>query len=208
MRFLALLFIGLGHLAAAQTQLTGVNVNIESSQNEFKVRATYSVEVQDDTEGLNLKALTFGGARISDIRIVGFEPVTSQDYELTSIRIPFTKIQKPQKVIVQYQVVPGEKGEIPIFFGDWQSASSDQDFFQLELNTAPGTNLLFPADSETSEDATIIRATLPATTSMIRVEQGSDSGSTWISRIDQLVIAIFMVIGVLIWFNRKRLIYG
>lgn len=210
MRVLALFFFAFGHVTYAQTQLTGVKVNIETLENGFEVTAVYAIDVPNDSEELNLKALTFGGARISQIEMERLEPTTSQGYELTSMHIPLPNGQKPEKITLHYQVVPGDKGEIPIFFGDWQSASSDQDFFQVHLNTDIGTNLLFPADSEsdTSGDAKVIRASLPASTSMIQVEQGSDAGSAWIRRVDQMVIIIFILIGALIWFNRKRLIYG
>ncbi len=209
MRVLILLCLVLGHVVSAQPQLNGVKVNIESLQEGFEVKSIYTINVPDESENIHLKALTFGGAVISHIQIEGFESTTSQGYELTSVNIPLSG-PTPNKIILRYQVVPGNKGEIPVFFGDWTSASSDQDFFQVQLNTDAETNLLFPADSKhvVSEGAKVINASLPAAASMIRIEQGSDSGSVWIRRVDQIVIIIFIMIGALIWYNRKRLIYG
>lgn len=198
------------HIISAQALLSGVKVTIEESQSGFGVQAIYQVQIPDDIKALNLKVLTFGDANIEGVIVNGVEIEITEAPGLASIQIPLLAVRKPDILTLSYQVKPGKKGEIPLFFGDWQSTSSDQDFFQIQLEANHKTNLLFPADGKriSSGDLKVVSASLPAATSMIRVEQGSDTGIQWIKRVDQMVIALFTVIGVLIWFNRKRLIYG
>lgn len=198
------------HLVSAQVLLSGVKVTIQESQSGFGVQAIYQVEIPDDIKTLNLKVLTFGDANIEGVIVNGVEIEINEAPGLNSIQIPLLAKQKPKDLTLSYQVKPGKKGEIPIFYGDWQSTSSDQDFFQIQLKANHKTNLLFPTDGEHSNsgELKVISASLPAATSMIRVEQESDTGIQWIKRVDQIVIVLFTLIGALIWFNRKRLIYG
>ncbi len=207
MRFLPIIGLLICTQGWAQSKLKGVQVKIQESGAYFEVSASYAVEIPEEVRTLKLKALGFQGASIEQIEVASenFEIEETQDL----ITLLVTPGQGLDTITMSYRVIPGKKGEIPLFFGEWQSTSSDQDFLQLQLTASRETNMLFPAENEVTLESTFkeIRASIPAATSMIRVEQGANKGSQWMQRVDQFVIGLFLVIGILIWFNRKRLIY-
>lgn len=208
MRGLSIVFLFVAHHTWAQVKLDGVKVVIEETETSIQVNATYLITVPDEIEVLNLKALKFKGSSIQQLTVNAEHPDVDHGSEVSALRISFSE-QKSDSLKLQYQVTPGFKGEIPLFFGDWQSTSSDQDFFQLQMIALRETSLLFPNDHHTKVESTYkaITSSLPATVSMIRIDD-SGGGSQWANRVDQMVIVIFLIIGALIWFNRKRLIYG
>ncbi|MDW3191088.1 MAG: hypothetical protein R8G66_01950 [Cytophagales bacterium] len=208
MRALALILLLLNHSIWAQIKLDGVRVFIEETETSIEVKATYLTLIDDQVDTLQLKALNFSGSSILQLKVNSF--ISSIDFgsDFSIVTIPFSG-QKPETITLSYQVTPGYKGELPIFFSDWQSSSSDQDFFQLQMKVMEGTSLLFPAETQAEDVGEFmnIKAELPATVSMIRIDD-SGTGNARIKRVDQMVIVLFLIIGVLIWFNRKRLIHG
>ena len=208
MRGLALILLLLNHTIWAQIKLEGVRVFIEETETSIDVKTTYLTVIEDQADTLQLKALNFKGSSIQQLKVNTFTSSVDFGADLNTVTI-LVSGQKPETITLSYQVTPGYKGEIPIFFSDWQSSSSDQDFFQLEMKVLEGTNLLFPAEIQAKDggDFMSIKTELPATVSMIRIDD-SGTGNAWIKRVDQMVIVLFLIIGSLIWFNRKKLIHG
>lgn len=208
MRYLVIIGLFFQFQAAAQVKLSGVNVKIEEVESHFLVKTTYKVDIPENGKSLKIKALSFGNSIINEVKVESMKIDLEESSDMTTLILNPTT--ETESFTVSYRVTTGEKGEIPIFFGEWQSTSSDQDFFQVRMSVPTTTHLLFPTEYESQEERAhkIFVASLPAAVSMIRVEQNSDAGALFIKRVDQFVIVTFLIIGVLIWFNRKRVIYG
>lgn len=208
MRGLLLILMLISLTGWAQTKLNGVKVFVEETETSIEVTTTYLTDIPEQVDTLHLKALYFKGSSIQQINVNYFSSSIDLSTDLSKVTVPLTG-QKPDSITLSYRITPGYKGEIPLFFSDWQSSSSDQDFFQLKMNVFAETSLLFPTETQAAgtDVFKVIKADLPATVSMIRIDD-SGTGNVKIQRVDQMVIVLFLIIGTLIWFNRKRLIHG
>ena len=120
-------------------------------------------------------------------------------------------------VAVEYMMVKG-KGltEIPLFFSEFPASSSREDFFTYEFKVPEGESVHFhfpttALKTNRSKQGKELRSfVLPALPSMIRLELDDDvrQASFQVTLIDLSVAGVFLVIGLLIYRYRKKLVYG
>ena len=212
----------------AESTISGVKTSLVCAEGEYFVQQDLMVELDDTLSYFDLKALIFEGTEIKYID-VSFgrengskdEVMSPVDYEaLNSSGITHLRISnKPKKVALirlQYALrISKDVFYVPLFFTDFGAASSDNDFFRMNIQYAETANyhLHFPTVpiSTENQDGTLIsQFELPALASMIRMERLEDSNErvNYVNIIDGSVALAFVIVGFLIWYYRKQLIYG
>lgn len=202
----------------AQNELLGGSATIIIVEKKIHVEQLLEVQLPDSVSQLTLRILDFKGSLLSDISIVSNEKETDFKDEkvegLHTIKIISNEGFKQLKL--SYWVTVREADfYIPFFFTDLPAVNSDNDFFKLNISL-PKTQeyvLHFPnvALNETYKaDSKNISLAVPALISVLRMEllESENQHIRFASLMDGLVGGIFVVIGILIWINRKRLAYG
>jgi len=229
MRWFAITYCLIGsQLLAAQSKLTGVSTDLKCINEQYFIQQNINVNLEDTVSYLDLKALIFEGSDIKDIEVfvgtnydsddkvihpVHFNNLNSKG--LTHLRI-ILKESNAETISIHYTVkVDKSTFYLPLFFTDFVAASSDNDFFKMSISYAQKEyyQIHYPTVqlTELIENGKIVaQFELPALTSMIRMEQlaYADKPFNFVDLVDWGVALLFILIGFLIWHNRKRLIYG
>ncbi|MCC1485104.1 hypothetical protein [Winogradskyella immobilis] len=202
----------------AQSQLTSASAKVDMSTEVISVTETLNFKLPDSIHNITLKALKFQKIAIEIIEVISEDKNLDfqiiPDKGLHQIRI--TSKEQIKSINLNYKVdVKNNNIQIPLFFTDLSAATSENDFFIAEIKTNSNDylNVLFPnvdLNESMENELKILRLEIPALPSVLRLERLStkEKGFTFLSIIDGLVALIFVVIGILIWRNRKRLIYG
>ena len=201
----------------AQGKLTEVTVDAQFIDGEFYIEQKLFIEA-DTVQSLELKALKFENSTISEIRVESLKTVdfeVQEEDEIVKVQVKSYSEEQPA-IIVYYKVKPlNPEFYIPIFFTDLQASDSDNGFFNMNirLSEEQGYFVHFPTVEirETiAEEDKSLSFDLPALPSVIRMEWTNGNNGFWnyINMADWIVAVIFVIIAILIWRNRKQLIYG
>lgn len=214
-----LIFLGVTTLSA-QGELTAVSVEAVRGDSAFQVRQTFALSLADSVSSFEIKALQFEGTRVD------FLTATLQGTDLVITDIPEEgmerlKVGKEEgktwsEVVCTYEVkVTNQQFYLPLFFTNFSAATSENDFFNLQLRMPKTQNyrVLFPTvklEESLNEMDKVISLEVPALPAFLRLQrfEGDQGGLTLNATVDLLAVFLFLGIGVLIWVNRKRLSYG
>lgn len=209
---IGLIFLGgLLNLTALSSELTHVSVTCREQAEFFQVAQSLQVRVAEGIDTVSLKVLNFSGSNIRrvDVPDYGFnwEEAANQGSLTIETSTPGT-----QTITITYEVFLGEKGELPLFFGNFQTNPVEEDFFQFDLTGDEAYDFLFPSiPPETTHinDQFRYQLSLVEAPSMIRLRKIDETATlNLIILADLFVVVTFVIIAVLIWRNRNRLMYG
>ncbi len=209
----------------AQSKIDQVAIEAKTIDGIFYVTEKLHVSLMDTVTVLNLKSINFSGSEISKVIVqvnddqrlatdLSYELVNNEGLYHIKIGIPDAKLRVIQ---VSYLVTTKQKEVyLPLFFTDLAAAASENDFFNMLISYPENESfyLHFPAgnlvrSNEISGYETI-QFNLPALASVVRLERLASHTSSpfYIKAIDWATALLFIAIGIIIWFYRKKLIYG
>lgn len=214
-----LLLFGLTGLSA-QGELTAVSVEVTMDDSVFQVRQTFSMSLADSVSSFQIKALEFEGTNLD------FLAATLAGEELAYSKIPEEgmerlEVSKPagkawSAVVCTYEVkVTDQQFYLPLFFTNFSAATSENDFFSMQLRMPAAQNytVLFPTvkvEESLNDTEKVLNLEVPALPSFLRLQrlEGEQRGLSLNATVDLLAVFLFLGIGILVWVNRKRLSYG
>jgi len=181
---------------------------------------TLHLDLPDTTKHVDLRAL-----RLDHLSLSGFT-IQSDRYSVVAQDPPSTKLYRYKihatddgqldDLTISYTWHRStEKAEIPLFFPAMPAASSNDTLFagEIQLPEELAYRMDFPKvdyDQKVENGRRTINFSLPALPSLFRIEYGDEGNlSTNIGLIaDWCIAAVFMIMAIIIWLNRKRLTYG
>jgi len=206
-----------GLTMVAQNSLLGGSAILEIEQDRVYVQQTLDLQLPDSVQQLQLRILDFEGSSLYNISVISNGKETNFETEqINGLRmLKLVSTEGFQKLKLSYSVDTANSDfYIPFFFTDLVAANSENDFFKIAIHL-PQTQeyvLHFPnlAVKETlSGEKKVIALEVPALVSVIRMERVNEKKAIGFAGImDGLVAFIFVIMGILIWINRKRLAYG
>jgi len=202
----------------AQGELVHSSVKVNMTTPVIAVEQFLELNLPDSIQNIEIKVLNFKNVTLSLIsaksegKILPIEIITSKGLQ----HFKLSSLNSIRNITLNYNVfIEGDAVEIPIFFTDLPAASSENDFFKAELKTQTNHSydIQFPKVtlSETIEnEIKTIKLEIPALPSVLKAKRTFNEKLelSFLSLVDGFVALIFVVIGILIWKNRKRLIYG
>ena len=206
-----------GCIVMAQNTLKGGAAVLDVDGQKVHVKQSLEVQLPDSVRQLRLRVLDFDGSSLSNISIsdknkkIPFEASGTggiRSFDLSSD-------QGFQQLAITYEIdIAQSDFYVPFFFTDLASADSENGFFKIAISLPEEQAYIlhFPY-SNTKESADggkkTVALELPALLSVLRMELVNEDKTMGFARVmDGLVIFVFVVMGVLIWMNRKRLVYG
>jgi hypothetical protein len=203
----------------SQNRLIGVSVDLEISGSESYVTERIIFDLTELTDSIHLKALSLKGSNIyiKDIFLDGKSISFKEAEQEGIIKISFDADGYSGELhfnVIYTVEVEDNKFYIPMIFTEYPGASSENDFFQLEIISPINQEYTLhfpkvPNERIVGEETIITSLLLPALPSMLRMEL-VDEGNflSFFQMVDILVAGIFIGIGFLIWKFRKYLNYG
>ena len=189
-------------------------------ENRTYVRQYLDLDLPDSLRPLNLRLLEFKGNSLLEVsaKVDGEEiSLKRQDSDgLVSISATLPKGNSTPKLELQYTLATATAEHyIPFFFTELAASDSDNDFYALQLRlpekqeyTLHFTNV--PVKELFADGTKEVRFQVPALISVLRMELHPEARPQWsfAQLMDGMVVLIFLIMGVVIWLNRKRLAYG
>jgi len=215
-----LISISYGLDSHAQGSLQSASVEVELSKEEINIAQTFHLELPDTTEQIHLRALRFDHLMITDFTIQSDQlEVVESDLvhpKLYSYHINATDDQKMEHLTISYTWQRSEQNpEIPLFFPEEPAATSNDTLFlgQIHLSEEFAFRMDFPKidfNQSVEKDRRKVNFSLPALPSLLRIDYGDKANLSANMGLlaDWCIAAVFMIMAVIIWFNRKRLSYG
>lgn len=220
-RFILLLIaFSFGLDSHAQGTLLGASVQVELSKEDIHITQTFHLELPDTTEQIHIRALRFDHLMISDFTIQSDLLEAEEDDlvhpKLYSYHINATDDQQLDDLTISYTWQRSEeKEEIPLFFPEVPAATSHDTLFsgEIQLPEEFAFRMDFPKvdfDQVIEEGSRKVHFSLPALPSLLRIYYGDKANlSANIGLLaDWFIAIVFMIMAIIIWFNRKRLSYG
>ena len=217
---LLLVAIGMSLGSRAQGTLERASVQVDLSKEAIQLTQTLHLDLPDTTKHVDLRAL-----RLDHLSLSGFtiqsdrynveaqDPASSKLYRY---KILATDDEQLDDLTISYTWHRStEKAEIPLFFPDMPAASSNDTLFagEIQLTEELVFRMDFPKvdyDQKVENGRRTINFSLPALPSLLRIQYGDEGNlSTNIGLVaDWCIAAVFMIMAIIIWLNRKRLTYG
>jgi hypothetical protein len=201
----------------ANGTIESVIVDIDIKEGNYSIKQSIAVLLTNEDEAFLIRALPVKEAQLFiDSILVDNERVSSEVINMTGTLDSRIELSAGNKIIdIYYQLseIPDEF-TIPIFFTSLAASNSETDFFKATISTTIDYKFIvqFPMVPLIEEENGMYRVTsfqLPSSPSMIRVKKGTSSdvksSGEWV---DWGVGFVFLIIGVLLWINRKKLTYG
>lgn len=214
-----LIFLGVTRLNA-QGELTAVSVEVAMQDSVLQVRQTFSLSLADSVSSFEIKALEFEGTKLDFLTATldGTDLVVTDLPEngMNKLRVRKKEGRTWSEVVCTYEVeVTSKQFYLPLFFTNFSAATSENDFFSLQLRMPKNDNfsILFPTvewkESSNKTDK-LIQLEVPALPAFLRLERhdGDQRGLSLNDTVDLFAVFLFLGVGLLIWVNRKRLSYG
>lgn len=214
-----LMLLGVSQLCA-QGELTAVSVEVDIADSVLQVRQAFSLSLADSVTSFDIKALQFEGTSLDFLTasLEGDDLVLEDIPEQGMNRLRVSKAEGKtwSRVVCKYEVkVRGKQFYLPLFFTNFSAASSQNDFFSIQMRMPKTQNhtVLFPTvkwEEAASQTDKVIRFEVPALPAFLRLKR-QDGEKAEIALNDAVDIGaafLFLGIGLLIWVNRKRLSYG
>jgi len=204
----------------AQGTLQSASVQVELSKEVIHIAQTFHLDLSDTITQIHLRALRFDHLSISDFTTQSdlFEVIENDiiPSKLYSYKINVTGDQKMDDLTISYTLHRvEEQAEIPLFFPEIPAASSHDTLFLGELHMPEelAFRMDFPKvdfNQVVKEGSKKINFSLPALPSLLRIHYGDEAHlSADIGLLaDWCIAAVFGIMAIIIWFNRKRLTYG
>jgi len=201
----------------AQSSLLSASAILEIDGQKIYVEQILEVQLPDSVRQLKLRILDFEGSSLSNISIISNGKQTSFEKEeenaLTTLKL--ISSEGFQKLKLSYWVHTAEPDfYIPFFFTDLPAVNSDNGFFKtaIRLPQTQEYTIHFPnvALNETVDGSEkLVSFSVPALVSVLRMELlHGEQGIGFANVMDGLVAFIFVIMGILIWINRKHLAYA
>lgn len=219
-RFLLFLTLVYTFNITAQSELLSVSAEVDITTSAIIVQQNLILNLPDSVQVFKLKALDFKGTTLSDISAKSGETnlnlKESYSEGLNHIELTASNGISLKDISITYKVEVDEANfYLPLFFTNLAAASSDNGFFKMNIKMLQKQAYIihFPKVEiieKTANNYKELIFEVPALPSLLRIELFSDekSGFNFINTVDWLVGVIFVVIGFLIWKNRKKLMYG
>ena len=214
-----LMLLGLTNLSA-QGELMSVSVEVEMQDSVFLVQQTFALSLADSVVSFEIRALEFEGTTL-DFLTASLEGdellvVDSPDQGMKRLKLSKEEGKSWSAVLCTYEVkVTNQQFYLPLFFTNFSAATSENDFFsmQVRMPTTRNYTLLFPrvkSEESLQQGYKVISLEVPALPAFLRLQrhEGDRRGLPLNATVDLLAAFLFLGIGVLIWVNRKRLSYG
>lgn len=218
MKWLSLCILILGPcMLVAQGTLERVSVTMDLMDTEISIKQRFVLDAPDSIQSIHLKALQFEGTVLSKIAIEdGQKEIVFKEEDQKGLQqLKLRSITGFKTIDLSYRVQVGhEKFYLPLFFTELPAATSDNDFFKMEmhLSKTQGYTIYFPGvpiKEQINGEIRTLSMEVPALPSMVRMELfKGDKGAYYVDYIDMTVALLFVGIGLLIWKYRKHLIYG
>ncbi|MEP5614099.1 MAG: hypothetical protein ABJP45_17740 [Cyclobacteriaceae bacterium] len=195
-----------------QSTIEKVVTEVRYENQQFHVAQTFHLNLSESQETVELKALRFENMQIGAVDISGFKYVQRHEDDLIKITL---HVESLDSVKLRYTAKATEKVfYLPLFFTNLAAASSEDGFFKMDLlSESQSIHVHFPTvEMIKTEEGKTKRTSfeLPALISGARLEllKDSESPRDVVAIVDLSVALLFAGIGFLIWYNRKKLIYG
>jgi len=211
-------------LVYGQGTILSAQAIISSIDNSFDVTESIQLGVDDTVTYLDFKMLLFERSVVSDVLVelkkdknasTGSKTISYIDLSTDNLKVIRVPIKESQWIDLKYTVSSKQEMiDIPLFFTDLKASSSDKDFMKilLESSTLTSYKMYFPLANPTESVSPLTNIyttySLPALNSLIRLKNVSGKSDYGLILVDVGVALIFVLVGLLIWFNRKKLIYG
>lgn len=203
----------------AQGELRGVSAEVDMSGIAIQVEQTLHLNLPDSVQSIEVKAFEFPGTALSLIsansagEILLLEELEKEGMKYVKLS---TQTGRLSDILFTYEArIAEDQFNLPFFVTDFSAASSDNDFFKLNIRMkkSQAYSLRFPkVDMQeiTGESYKEIQLEVPALPSFLGMElyTGEKEAVEISTIVDWLVALIFVGIGFLIWFNRNLLSYG
>ncbi|MDT0608004.1 hypothetical protein [Croceitalea rosinachiae] len=215
-----LIFLLATGASQSQGKLAGASALVKLKQDTTIIRQNLYLNLPDSTKQLSLKILEFEGNKLLNVSIhssgqnIAIKSQGTNGLITIPIELPIENFSDKLELVYTVETKTTDR-YIPFFFTDLSASNSDNDFLTIKLESANDLNytLLFPNVETTERDTDVMRQIdfqIPALTSMLRLEI-HDGPKTHIALaiwMDSLVAVIFIIMGIVIWLNRKHLAYG
>lgn len=223
---LGALFLFAVAVATSQSKLTSASVKMmyDEQGERFHIKEKLFLDTIQAGQVIRCKALRLTDNFTADTDNIavsfsgrGEVDSFSQAAGLQTFQATMQQAEKDGWIELSYMVDElGQVSEIPLFFTEFAAASSEEDFFSLELEIPEERSAFFhfptakvlalPAGSGNQ----LLSFSIPALPSMVRLELAEDvsNASFQVTLIDLGVALVFVLIGFLIFRYRKMLIYG
>lgn len=217
---LLLVAIGMSLGSRAQGTLERASVQVDLSKEAIQLTQTLHLDLPDTIKHVDLRALSLDHLSLSGFTIqsdrYSVEAQVPASTKLYRYKILATDDGQLDDLTISYTWHRStEKAEIPLFFPDMPAASSNDTLFagEIQLPEELVFRMDFPKvdyDQEVENGRRTINFSLPALPSLLRIQYGDEGNlSTNIGLIaDWCIAAVFMIMAIIIWLNRKRLTYG
>ncbi len=213
------MLLGVSQLCA-QGELTAVSVEVDIADSMLQVRQAFSLSLADSVTSFDIKALQFEGTSLDFLTasLEGDDLVLEDIPEqgMNRLRVNKAEGETWSRVVCTYEAkVRGKQFYLPLFFTNFSAASSQNDFFSIQIRMPKTQNytVLFPTvkwEESGSQADKVMRFEVPALPAFLRLKQqdGEKAGIALNDAVDIGAAFLFLGIGLLIWVNRKRLSYG
>ncbi len=197
----------------AQSSLEAVFTNVDHRNGQFIVNQTFRIAHEGPSTSIELKALKFGGSFLGSIKANTNEYVELHTDDLITIKLDDYQLDS---IELTYTIEPTEElAYLPLFFSNLSAASSDDDFFKIDLNSPSDKfiHIYFPTVElirSIKSESNVVSFELPALISGVRLEVLNDNEApgNLVAVVDWGVGVLFVGIGFLVWYHRKKLIHG
>ena len=201
----------------AQSTLLGGSASLDVDVQKVQVQQTLELQLPDSVQQLRLRVLDFDRSALSNVSIsVENKEIPFEASGTEGIRnFDLVSNKGFQQLDITYEVNFTQPDfYVPFFFTDLASEDSENGFFKIAISLpeAQAYTLHFPSlnTKERANDGNkMVELELPALISVLRMELiDGEKTLGFASIMDGLVVFVFVVMGILIWMNRKRLVYG
>ncbi len=202
-----------------QGQVTSILVTVDLQPKTINVHQELAINLPDSIPSMTLKLLKFNQS-ISSINmvLVNEKKITLQEETqqegIRHFSINTPKDESIKKLSISYSLNNTKtKTDIPLFFTELPATHSDADFFKASIHFAQGLdyNINYPKvelEEMTTTNGTTVQFDLAALPSVLRFEKDNKQQIKSETMIDFGAGFLFLIIGGIIYKNRKRLAYG
>ena len=216
-RLLIVLLIGYTASLTANNGVDSVTVEVEMEEELLIIKQSIFITVVDELDDFLLRALPDEDSQLFiDTIHIDQQPTSFETVDMTpTLDLKFNVSKQDNRIDVYYRLNRvADEITVPLFFTSLSALNSEADFFYTSIfrTIDQHFNVVFPrVPIEEKEDGMNKTSSfsLPAAPSMIRLKRvDSTAEADDIHWVDWIVGMVFLLIGLILWINRKKLSYG
>ena len=211
------LLIGYSVCLQANDGVDSVIVEIEMKEDVLIVKQSIYITVVDEFDDFLIRALVIEESQVFiDTIHIDQQPTSFETLDMTpTLDFKLKVSNENSRIDVYYRLNEiGDEITLPLFFTSLSALNSEADFFNASIfrTVDQHFSVVFPRVPIEDMETGMFKITsfnLPAAPSMIRLNRvNSDESGKNIQWVDWMVGVVFLIIGLILWINRKKMSYG